>query len=432
MQQPRPVISVEELQAAALSRVINSAMAFRSARLPFMLVAQAALIALRPNLERALVILPLAAVLVFVVRQDRARGMQAPQATEFLLRNVLLGVALQVAFLLVTGCLSSPILPAWIVLSAISGATLGRTPALSRVRIAQILSLWLLTAVELLGGNEVLAPDWLAPERSEASVLVTAVFTTVLVVMAGKLGQNMRQVADLVLRRAVGAREELLAAHIEQAEELTALSGEIAHELKNPLASVKGLASMLTRDLPAGKPAERLGVLRGEVDRMQAILEEFLNFSRPAVPLSFEAVNLGALGLDVAAMHEGMAHQRGVRLAVEGEVEVTLDRRKVRQILINLVQNAIDASPAEGFVLLRVGQEGGFAVVDVDDQGPGLDPRVAERAFEAGVTTKPRGSGLGLTIARALARQQGGELILETSEGGGCRARARFPLKESP
>jgi signal transduction histidine kinase len=208
------------------------------------------------------------------------------------------------------------------------------------------------------------------------------------------------------------------------------MSGEIAHELKNPLASIKGLAALLAEEAPPGKPSERLAVLRREVDRMQAILEDFLNFSRPLVPLAIETADLRALLEEVAEMHEGTLRERDLRVVVRGEAcPVRCDPRKIKQAAINLVQNAIEESPDGAVVEMAIA--GGETVrACVLDRGSGVAAELADKVFEPGVTSKPRGSGLGLTIARALLRQHGGEVTLAPREGGGTVATMTLPAGE--
>jgi signal transduction histidine kinase len=129
-------------------------------------------------------------------------------------------------------------------------------------------------------------------------------------------------------------------------------------------------------------------------------------------------------------MHEGMAHERGVEVAVRGAHAVArCDPRKVKQVLVNLVQNALDASRPGTVLEVEVRAEGDRAAVAVHDRGPGLDPAVAHRAFDPGVTSKESGFGLGLTIARALARQHGGDVELGARAGGGCSAVLTLPAE---
>ena len=189
-------------------------------------------------------------------------------------------------------------------------------------------------------------------------------------------GRAVRWWFDRMIRRSLAAQQASLEAHSERAQELTALSAEIAHELKNPLASVKGLAGLLASGVSEGKASERLQVLRREVDRMQSILDEFLNFSRPLVPLALGDADLGALCREVAALHEGMARERDVAVAVRADgVSARCDPRKVKQILMNLVQNALDASsPRAAVELEATGSAGGAARVRVLDRGRGHRP----------------------------------------------------------
>ena len=134
---------------------------------------------------------------------------------------------------------------------------------------------------------------------------------------------------------------------------------------------------------------------------MEEILQGFLTFSRPLVPLSQEEVDLQELCRSALTLHEGIAHARNVLLKMRAErsVSVSCDPRKVQQILINLLQNAIQASPPGASVDLSLHSVAGAARVEIRDHGPGVLPALVGHLFEPGLTSKPTGSGLGLTVA---------------------------------
>ncbi|MFL5272779.1 MAG: sensor histidine kinase, partial [Anaeromyxobacteraceae bacterium] len=347
------------------------------------------------------------------------------------LQNLIGMLCVQVGLSFATGALESPVAYAFVPLAVIAGLFGGR--ARWPIAAAQIAAVWALLAAELLRVvpdlNLVAFGGGARGGHTTTHLVTTAAVLSVVLLLASRVGRAAREVFDRMLREALHAQQDALRTHSERAEELTALSAEIAHELKNPLASVKGLAALLAEGAAPAKQAERLAVLRREVARMQGILDEFLNYSRPLVPLALGRVDLAALAREVAALHEGMAHERGLAVTVRAApADARCDRRKVKQVLMNLVQNALDASRPGAAVEIEVGAAGaGEARVAVLDRGPGLAPGVAARAFEAGVTSKERGSGLGLTIARALARQHGGEVELGPRDGGGCAAVLRLP-----
>jgi signal transduction histidine kinase len=342
-------------------------------------------------------------------------------------RNLAVGVLGSLLIAAASGGLRSPFLYVALPLSIAIG--LFATPSLaSWLVLLQGATVAAFAAAELAPGGPLLGLAAFGAADPAGRVISHALVLALLLFGGRYIGRLVRRAFDAMLRRAVAARAESLKAHAERAEELTALSAEIAHELKNPLASVKGLSGLLSQQLPDGKGAERLGVLRHEVDRMQAILDEFLNFSRPLVPLALGAHDLAALCREVAALHEGMAQERGLSLEVQGERALArCDPRKVKQILINLVQNALDASPPGATVSLQARAGDGAGQVRVLDRGRGVAPAMLETAFEPGVTTKPSGSGIGLTIARALARQHGGDLRLAARDGGGAVAVLTLP-----
>jgi two-component system, NtrC family, sensor histidine kinase HydH len=424
----------EEIQHAELSRLFGRVTRARLLVVPVMvaLVIWLAVSRVTPWRRGTLVVLGLLAMGLFVheVVRYRRRGL----GRRAFVVNFGFAAVAQAMASLATGGLESPFLFAMFPMGLV-GAILVEPPMLFFLVGTQAAAIWLM-AWSKLGGllphfNPAVFGGDALPGWNESHVLWTAGFATAGLGVAAFLGRGVRHSLNGVLRRGLEARHEVLQAHSERARELAALSGEIAHELKNPLASIKGLAALLAEDAPAGKPAERLAVLRREVDRMQAILEEFLNFSRPLVPLAIEVVDLGALLDEVAEMHEGTARAGEVRVSVKAAAQpVRCDPRKIKQAVINLVQNAIEASPPGTTVEILV--DGGNPVrARVLDRGPGIAADLLDKVFEPGVTTKARGSGLGLTIARALLRQHGGDVTLAARAGGGTVVTIELPAEEA-
>lgn len=430
---PQPP-GLDEIQADELSVLFGRAVTFRLWAVPGVAVLALVLGLLGPAPWRIALlaggVVAIAVIAVVEVVRFRRAGSRA--ATPTIIANVAMMSIVQLAVIFATGALESPMMPVVLPLAVASAALIGPRPMLLWVTVPQLVAIWVFALGALYG----LLPDVNLPQlgggaragHSDAQLWTSAALLTLFLGVATSVGLALRGLFDKMLARALVARAEELASHREHAAELGALSGEIAHELKNPLATIKGLAALLERDAQ-GRAAERLAVLRGEVDRMQATLEEFLTFSRPLVPIAEVDVDLDALCREVAALHEGVARGRGVRVTVEeGDAPIVRgDRRKLRQVLINLVQNALDASPPGDEVRLRARAQGDGAVVDVLDRGPGPPAELGERVFEPGVTTKETGHGLGLTIARALARQHGGDLTLARREGGGCLAALSLP-----
>jgi|GEM_PF-374066 len=344
--------------------------------------------------------------------------------------NAVITVAGHTVAALGTGGLWSPIVFASPILTLLLGvATSSRGARL--VLASELALVWCGTALVLVGGPGVV-PALFRPSSGAGftwpHVLLACGVLTMLNVLAFRVGGVMSGTFGAQMREALEARDASLVVHRERASELTLLSAEIAHELKNPLASVKGLATLLAKDA-SGRSAEHLTVLRREVDRMEGVLNEFLNFSRPLVPLSLERVDLRVVAAVVGALHQGVAAERGVRLLIveSAPMIVLCDARKVQQVLINLVQNAIDASPRGREVRVDFTTTHESVSVRVSDEGAGVAPEIAARVFEPGVTTKTRGSGLGLTVARGLARQHGGDLALRAQPERGTIAELTVP-----
>jgi signal transduction histidine kinase len=423
----------EEIHRTELARLFGKVMDARLYVAPVVALAALALGFSEPAVWRRVVLslVALAMIGVSVLEQWRfqRRGMGARSA-DF---NIAVGVVGQALGSAATGGLESPLLPLMVVIAFIVGMISTDNRSVRGLTVFQILTIWTLAILgvwELVPGlNLSFFGGGRRSGHNDAHLWTSAAVMTGGVVVASSMGRAMRTIFGAMVRRALELRQDSLREHAERASELTALSGGIAHELKNPLASVKGLAALLAQTATNGKDAERLSVMRREVDRMQGVLEEFLNFSRPLVPLALEKTDIGALCREVADLHEGLSRERGVSLILRGEpMAVRCDPRKVRQVLINLVQNGLEASFSGSTIELEViPAAGGQVRVCVSDRGSSLDPSIAMRLFQPGVTTKAKGTGLGLTMARALARQHGGELTLSNREGGGCVAELRLP-----
>ena len=375
-------------------------------------------------------VFPLAIVLIVIEdRRERRDGM--PNLQRFAL---LLGAFLQPVGMVTTGGVLSPVILAMLLVDFMASTLLERRVSrrLVTIQVVAIVGAALLEYSKIAG---TLIPE---PFRSvftpsPALLLVWVLIASLVFLGTHAMGCRIQSAFADLLQRVMKTRDESLCLHQEQLSELTLLSGEIAHELKNPLASIKGLAALLARHTQGNEP-EPLTVLRREADRMQGILDSFLNFSRPLVPLNASPADLCAIASEVCTLHEGMIEERGIEVELDtpAAVEVRCDPRKIRQILVNLLQNALDATAARGHIAIRVRAGDDCATITLEDTGGGLAPEFAARIFEAGVTNKPGGSGLGLSVARGLARQHGGDVTLVNGAARGCIATLSLPYVAKP
>lgn len=210
-----------------------------------------------------------------------------------------------------------------------------------------------------------------------------------------------------------------------------ALAG-VAHELKNPLSVITAWSSMAAdSDMDEEEMREGFELVGEQASRMQELVQELLGYARPRD--SAESVRVGQLVERLVRLERMVQKGRETRLEVDlrwtGEVEISVP--KLEQILVNLLSNAADAAPdTNGRVELILWKEEGDVVIQVSDNGPGVDPEMRERIFDPFVTTKPegKGTGLGLPISRRLARAMDGSLTVDEALGGGALFTLRFPV----
>jgi signal transduction histidine kinase len=229
--------------------------------------------------------------------------------------------------------------------------------------------------------------------------------------------------------------ERLRERQMVRAEQMAAIgqvAAGVAHELRNPLTSIKGLVQVNLREAEArGLPGEDLRVVEHEVRRMERTLQTFLDFARPPRP-DRRRLDLAAVLDRVYALVGGRARKQQVALRSdrpEGSVWVDGDQDQLQQLVLNLVLNALDAMPHGGAVEveLRPPRDGHVELL-VRDTGPGIAVHILPKVFETFVSSKETGIGLGLPLSRRIAEDHGGALSAYNLPAGGACFALRLPV----
>jgi signal transduction histidine kinase len=215
------------------------------------------------------------------------------------------------------------------------------------------------------------------------------------------------------------------------------LASTVAHEVRNPLNAVGMTAQRLKREFLGATPAggaeraeleELLSVMTSETQRIDRIVQQFLEYARPP-RLAPQSVDLDALVGDVAGRARSRAESRGVRLELvaSGAGAAVVDPAQLRQALDNLVRNAVEATPEGGRVDLAVRREDGGHVVLVRDTGRGIEPDHLPRIFDLYFTTKADGTGVGLAVTQQIVTAHGGTIEVDSRPGEGTTMTVRLP-----
>ncbi len=197
-------------------------------------------------------------------------------------------------------------------------------------------------------------------------------------------------------------------------------SAQLAHEIRNPLASMRGAAQMLGNDAAGDSPSARLTrILMREADRLSELVEDFLKFARPPPP-KLEPVDLGKLLSDTVEMLQADPLARGVELTVN--VTPVLgqgDAKQLQQVIINLVRNALAAVGPGGKVRVAAAEKGGRPEIRVWDSAGKIPASDLTRIFEPFYSTRAGGTGLGLSTAHTIVRGHGGEISVRSTPAEG-------------
>jgi two-component system OmpR family sensor kinase len=232
----------------------------------------------------------------------------------------------------------------------------------------------------------------------------------------------------------VGALNRLLARLSKSIAAQQAFIGDAAHELRTPLTALRLQAQLVARARDDEKRESAAEVLVAGIDRATHLVEQLLTLARSepdTVSRTFVPVRLDGLVLDVVAQHAGTAYARGIDLGVRdvGPLSVSGDADDLRILLRNLISNAIRYTPVGGRIDVSVTARDGDPVIEVDDSGPGIPGDERERVLDR-FYRRPggdsQGSGLGLSIVKAIAERHGAAVNLSEAPGGGLAVRIVF------
>jgi len=211
------------------------------------------------------------------------------------------------------------------------------------------------------------------------------------------------------------------------------IAAGMAHEIKNPLASIKGAVEILC-DKTTSEPdrTEFKSIVQKEVKRINTSVTDFLEFARPS-ETKMADINLADMVRSSLRQVQPQAGKRGITMVshIEDPVKIMGDEEKIHQVMLNLLLNAVDASPDASSVTVTLKPDHESAHITVADSGEGIHNDDIHRIFEPFFTTKSSGTGLGLAIAKNIVDRHKGTIKLYNSDGGGAVAEVSLPLLEA-
>ena len=223
---------------------------------------------------------------------------------------------------------------------------------------------------------------------------------------------------------------------VEQYTEIATLAGTLAHEIKNPLSTVQLNLQLLREDLDPADPAHsrvlrRLETVQKETSRLRDIVDDFLRYAGK-LEIHKQPVDVNNLLEDLVDFLTPQAQLQRVQIRLkraDGGLIVPLDERHIKQTLLNLMINALQAMPeGGGEIILSASRHDGQALIEVTDTGRGIEPQALSQVFDAYYSKKKGGTGLGLAIAKRLVEEHGGKVGVTSEMGKGSIFRVELPL----
>jgi len=227
------------------------------------------------------------------------------------------------------------------------------------------------------------------------------------------------------MQRIINRQEKLVA--------MGELASGVAHEIRNPLNAIGVVAQRLDMEFsPVADEEEYRQLVRAvvsEVHRVNAIIQRFLQFARPA-PLMMVNTDLYDFLTEYRPLLEGEADAKGIGflLEIERGLTVLLDREKMQQVLLNIVRNGVEATESGGRITIKLFQRAESAIIEITDTGCGISESEMAQIFNLYFTTKENGTGLGLSIANQIVQSHGGIIEVESVKPHGTLFRIVLPL----
>jgi signal transduction histidine kinase len=270
-----------------------------------------------------------------------------------------------------------------------------------------------------------------------AEIIVFFLVGTVTGVLADR-GRKQRMELEAASEKLAKVNRDLQDSfeQIKRADRLSAigqLSASLAHEIRNPLASIDGAANLIesaqtSDDMRKGS----LAIIHKEIQRLNRLLTNLLDFARPRKP-EFQALEPGRLFDAIISLTGHSAQQKGIDISKDVPSPVPAfecDPEQMKQVILNLTINAVQAMTGPGRIILSAQQNGASVVIGVRDRGPGIPDEDLDKIFDPFFTTKDAGTGLGLSVVHQIVTQHGGTVTAQKNPDRGMTFSLVLPLQQ--
>lgn len=233
-----------------------------------------------------------------------------------------------------------------------------------------------------------------------------------------------------------GAIDSRQRTHAQRYQQLSQLTSGLAHEIKNPLSTIKINLQLIAEQLDGGdeqsaRALRKISVVQKETDRLENILETFLRYIGKLELVRVRA-DINELIRDMVDFYSPHAHSHNIKTRLglsEQSLYCKVDITMIKQVILNLFLNAQQAMDAEGELIIRTSRNDGSCVIEISDTGRGIEPKNLEHIFEAYYTSRPGGSGLGLAMAKKIIEAHGGNISVSSQPGQGSSFIIELPAE---